>query len=43
MAPYRLAVEGRPEVRNGLVYLRARGVTLLGRGDSANESAETSR
>jgi hypothetical protein len=40
---YRLAVEGRPEVRNGLVYLRARGVTLLGRGDPANESAETSR
>jgi hypothetical protein len=39
---YRLAVEGRPEVRNGLVYLRARGVTLLGRGDPAKESAEKS-
>lgn len=30
---YRLEVEGLPEVRGGLVYLRAREVRLLGRGD----------
>ena len=36
-AAYRLEVEGRTEVRDGLVYLRAREVRLLGRvADSAN-------
>jgi hypothetical protein len=30
-ATYRLEVEGRPELKSGLVYLRADGVRLLGR------------
>lgn len=36
-ATYRLEVEGRPELKNGLVYLRAQAVRLLGRtADTAN-------
>jgi len=37
-ASYRLEVEGEPEVHDGLVYLKASAVRLLGRADDEPES-----